>query len=146
MNFAQGIHLVKFERYRVPSPDASHHLGVPRLFSHVEVETPHGIGFSFLLFLLIFAACLQCMHCVRCLLALTHAQSVNTDTQTEQSKNVSCYLCSSGNALMLHCRAALTAGWLCFIDVSVLFWPIARNSFLNQICGVPYPVLIRFHR
>jgi len=44
------------------------------------------------------------------------------------------------------CRIALCFGWLCFLDVSVLFWPIAHNSFLHQLTGVPYPVLIRFHR
>ena len=43
-------------------------------------------------------------------------------------------------------RAGLAAGWLCFLDLAVLFWPIARNSFLHQLVGVPYPVLIRFHR
>jgi hypothetical protein len=44
------------------------------------------------------------------------------------------------------CRIALSFGWLCFLDLSVLFWPIAHNSFLHQLTGVPYPVLIRFHR
>ncbi|KAL0045657.1 hypothetical protein WJX82_000761 [Trebouxia sp. C0006] len=43
-------------------------------------------------------------------------------------------------------RMALCFGWLCFLDVSILFWPIAHNSFLHQLTGVPYPVLIRFHR
>ncbi|KAL0041029.1 hypothetical protein WJX77_002724 [Trebouxia sp. C0004] len=43
-------------------------------------------------------------------------------------------------------RIALSFGWLCFLDLSVLFWPIAQNSFLHQLTGVPYPVLIRFHR
>ncbi|KAL3146993.1 hypothetical protein ABBQ38_014960 [Trebouxia sp. C0009 RCD-2024] len=43
-------------------------------------------------------------------------------------------------------RAALSAGWLCLIDFAVLFWPLAHNSFLHTLTGIPYSGLIRFHQ
>ncbi len=57
-----------------------------------------------------------------------------------------CRLLLCNLSMCYACRIALCFGWLCFLNVSVLFWPIAHNSFLHQLTGVPYPVLIRFHR
>ena len=50
----------------------------------------------------------------------------------------SIYHFNSHHLPILQCRVALSFGWLCFLDLSVLFWPIAHNSFLHTVTGIPY--------
>eukprot|EP00879_Flechtneria_rotunda_P017062 GHRR01017869.1.p1 GENE.GHRR01017869.1~~GHRR01017869.1.p1 ORF type:complete len:271 (+),score=49.52 GHRR01017869.1:89-901(+) len=37
-------------------------------------------------------------------------------------------------------------GWLLWPNLALLFMPVAHNSFLNYLTGLPYSALVRFHR
>ncbi|KAG2496125.1 hypothetical protein HYH03_005728 [Edaphochlamys debaryana] len=41
---------------------------------------------------------------------------------------------------------SIAMAWIIYIDTAILFFPVAHNSFLNRMLGIPYAALVRFHR
>lgn len=49
-------------------------------------------------------------------------------------------------AICVHCRMALTFGIMLWPNLWLLFFPIPQSSFLQELSGLGYSQMIRYHR
>ena len=46
----------------------------------------------------------------------------------------------------ISCRVSGAFGWAATLDIMLLFFPVARSTFLHWMLGTSFPALIKYHR
>lgn len=51
-----------------------------------------------------------------------------------------------GKDVGVSCRVSGAFGWAATLDIMLLFFPVARSTFLHWMLGTSFPALIKYHR